>query len=1432
MPTTLEQSIPEDLNLEHLPTSETRVQSAPEYDEEGLEALVENAHSEVRHNETRIAETVDRRMSDTQGLERKKAAAILHGGGFSARIKSARERIADLSRRTQMMLAKRSEPQQESSQIKDTASNPLNLDEYARKYKQRGRESIRDKARLAQLKLKKIDNPERVLGFIHYIEEKAIGTDHETLWILDSELEKVKAEYKAKGYEVHVYDLDSSKSKGKTKMSITKDIPFHFDMKDARNMADLVESNTDPVEFFELLDSLGYKMTGYDFTLYHSRVKKFLDNPEIVPLLNKIRSSGGKIALSGTKYLFSGGEEGNNLLELAEQDAKTGLLDEKSLRGVAAISDILGYPIPSHSVESWKELADDPSIIELLKIAGGCIKGGFSPNNDSTLYGNLKYFKDSKVAGDVVLLVEQGFLPEQFFLNEINSYGADSRIAEIIPNVKELAKDTDLQKSLVELKNETGFSPKFLSNEFNKIRNLLTQNKQALNLIRIANEFAAGQIKWEIYEIENVIVDRKASEMIVQPDFHDLLSAITKAGYQPHFTDIFPGSRGYSKLYDVLNNEEFKAKIIRQENIDLAKHLKWFESSSWDASSFVSLMDHPNALENVKALEQIYGYVYQGGSIQENSVLSHLLSKQELITNLCKPETERIFKALREIGYSFNLSDFVSLTNLGSDEHLLAKLSDTDTVKFIQEVPHETNIAVLKSLANLEASCRPVVITIVKDFGYKITEDFSNDISRIEQFLDNPKLMDTARVLQQAGLPFHISDSEMLSIITKQDLIGTIVQYQEFPATRNFIIRNSRLINRESWDPSLHPLIETIAKEFQASSGGAESLQLLIKLRDNPQILQTAIKLKEFGLILSPYRNYDQLHIVAEQKLTDVLISCKDSPELQTFILNNLELIKSTGKEKLSHCLLERLKIGDSGSVRNNQMLYGELIRVLLNGNRYDILAEMAGDQLESTRESERIVEKFRKFADTYNISGKGQTILTLLSMRDYRQGEDFAGLLHRMEKSLDAYERLIENNSAYNIPSGLRASLGMEYEITSSTAVGYNESTSGNVLRTDMIRVSDFAGVGKGKDAIFEIATKPTDNPYLMLLEMQLLQELEFIDFNFRQPGYERGARGFHLTLSGEYGINVNSNSNFLQNSLMMSGWGGINAGEKVEFLSKARNMNIRPRATYDTKQLFDNVTTAVEFRSLSLDTWEPFERSVETSYLGAIAVQAVDKYLKGYNPLTFAEKSNEQFPQTPDGLVAMLRESGVAVSGLEDGKTKQIIYAWVKLQMGVYEALQDHNQWFFANETGGYFDDNEKWIDLDDFGGQSNAERFVGVAGGEQEMGKYIEQIKIKPAALFQPASPELANSCTAITNLFIKPSAESGGDVINAASSIETTKIGRTIEQSDPQAKYQSFFDLNGKTREGYYYLQGGSEKMLLHSVQIKLLEFNNTMKNIIA
>jgi hypothetical protein len=191
--------------------------------------------------------------------------------------------------------------------------------------------------------------------------------------------------------------------------------------------------------------------------------------------------------------------------------------------------------------------------------------------------------------------------------------------------------------------------------------------------------------------------------------------------------------------------------------------------------------------------------------------------------------------------------------------------------------------------------------------------------------------------------------------------------------------------------------------------------------------------------------------------------------------------------------------------------------------------------------------EKFRKdnlsemqhntvsgFLEKYKSGNKGHTIATLMAFNGCIADMSFEENVEIWIKEIESAEKTIESLTPKNIPVGSRTSIGMEYEIMYSNSEVYSEQWSGRSLGNDIRTLAGIAGIGQGKDGVFEIATLPTDNPYLMLLEMHEIQRTGMIDFNFDK--IPKGAHGYHLSIGGENNIDTVDMS-FWQNALLMSG-------------------------------------------------------------------------------------------------------------------------------------------------------------------------------------------------------------------------------------------------------------------------------------------------------
>ncbi len=546
--------------------------------------------------------------------------------------------------------------------------------------------------------------------------------------------------------------------------------------------------------------------------------------------------------------------------------------------------------------------------------------------------------------------------------------------------------------------------------------------------------------------------------------------------------------------------------------------------------------------------------------------------------------------------------------------------------------------------------------------------------------------------------------------------------------------------------------------------------------------------------------NYDFLN-VAESKKFYQEITSSSTDNVRTQIINSIDVI------------------GSMLSNRNNVEQLGQFLN-----------KPKAGDTLN--------LKDISDFIEKYSKENKGRSVAVMLFAREYLPDRPLNEVIDRVASNLRKYGEIIENNSYKNVPEGFRASIGMEYEITSSTAKGYEELTSQASLKEDIARISQAARIGSGRDAVHEIATKPTDNPYLMLLEMKLLHDIEYIDLNFnRSENYQKGARGFHLTIGGEKGLTVDSETNFLQNTLLAASWGGIQSGETGHKVNGGRGVSLRGRDAEQSNNIafFGKKTNSVELRSLSIDKEETLQRAVTTAFNGAIAIQA----FKECFPRGSSEVLN--LLETTDG-----QKSIDETIDSKDKKIADLARLWLALISQVNSTVKRHNESFIDNEMFGYLDDHDVWVDAADFGGEYNKKRFDSIIANIDptlSLKEYAKTTEINRDDFFKSFSVDLSDKLIKINNLYLKPGTVSAddkdkktnvfkGDHANAISMLETTKLGNSgIEYYDEDFLDKTVFDTAGEKRKGYYYLQGGSELMLTHAIQKSLIDFNSKIEKML-
>ena len=388
--------------------------------------------------------------------------------------------------------------------------------------------------------------------------------------------------------------------------------------------------------------------------------------------------------------------------------------------------------------------------------------------------------------------------------------------------------------------------------------------------------------------------------------------------------------------------------------------------------------------------------------------------------------------------------------------------------------------------------------------------------------------------------------------------------------------------------------------------------------------------------------------------------------------------------------IFENMKLEWLSKSRNYILQLWEVFNLILWKEWYDIIDKL-------TESENNIGETFKKFIEKYSISDKWKTILTLMinaeinnsfvftkkkwvgeidkndmSSFEYQSHKSIKEVLLNVFEKLKNYENIIERYD--NVP--IKTSIGIEYEVTKSIAAGYSKVTW-NSYKNDIETISEYSWISKWSDAVHEIATNPSDNPYLILLETKLLEDLDFLDINFKKDDYEKGSRSLHISVWWEYWIEYDSNADFIQNILIASNLWWINVWEEVSKINSFSNIRSR---WDDSEALFsEDVSPSTEYRSLSIDKAESFERLIISIFNLNMAKQVLDKYLIELNDfdLDMIELDDiDTFKKDCDDHIKGIENKDIST------KEWELIYNYLRLKKDILNTIDDHNNNFIKNE------------------------------------------------------------------------------------------------------------------------------------------------------
>ncbi len=466
-----------------------------------------------------------------------------------------------------------------------------------------------------------------------------------------------------------------------------------------------------------------------------------------------------------------------------------------------------------------------------------------------------------------------------------------------------------------------------------------------------------------------------------------------------------------------------------------------------------------------------------------------------------------------------------------------------------------------------------------------------------------------------------------------------------------------------------------------------------------------------------------------------------------------------------------------------------------------------------------KILETLEKFENCYG--NKGRDLIALaISTYGTQNPEIFKTKMESIEQILNKYNH-------DTIPSGAKVSMGIEYEVTESIAENYKE-TSAFDYKKDIVLVSGSANIGKGRDAVHEIALKPNYNPYMLMAEVKILQDGGFLDLNFEK--YPNAARGYHLSIVGDSGLKVNGDMFFLNNVMTMAQLTGITAGKEI---SQTKNIVAKDFESFSNNEQKGD---RCEIKGMSTDSIEQFEKAIITSHHAGIAIQLHNKYIRDlsledkYNMGTNKEMELwSNVPNTVEDFEKMLIENSYLIEPFQSDQERNIVYEWAKLKASTIALVNQHNTSFVDSEFNGYLlKDNGEYVDTTEHIDIVRNKKLVDeniLSSQDFEYNIYIDK-----DSLFRNQQNRFVNTLTNINNIFLKPPEADTNSPVNATSVLSTMKQENYGEIMDGKPE-ESIFENGGEFRDGYYYTQGASEEMIIHKSQILVNHFNKNMDKLL-
>lgn len=885
----------------------------------------------------------------------------------------------------------------------------------------------------------------------------------------------------------------------------------------------------------------------------------------------------------------------------------------------------------------------------------------------------------------------------------------------------------------------------------------------------------------EVAEEELHELEKNRSEM--SPDAYRLKTKCAEISILKAKGEILTSKEGVS---DELINK-FKGNI---QNKAFERKISAESSKEKEFNRVKELLFHNVDLLNKKA--QSYGY--------------NLISIQE-IENSTDPKEEQIYNDFDEFSKKIEVIknfDFLcaSSPNLVLDLLLNNEVSEPMLIKgFFDEC-----------LGNKESSSKKlidVVLTkiintdnsseIVSDIEYRLKKDKQEALKKltVEEFLDSWE--------KDPPETKGWEDSEVFKekLSTKIDALSKVGDSEGITNIKNTL---DRLNSNSSSVPSFYDTYPKWLKKINLNE--TDSIKVLTKQLSEDEFRYYFDKGFVPGFIpfhlLPEYLSQEEKNKLAKSVFSKEDLNTNDIEEYAKFsnksimevIDENPRALLVTVKDtQIRKTVLHDLMSKYENAIENteDQIKYSRTKNVLDSFILKDNPQELPPFIFE-------VLENFKNKFGT-----KGENLIAL-AISAY--GIDHPEYFSQQMKSI---ENILSKYNPDTIPEGAKVSMGIEYEVTRSITDIYDNENALDYV-TNINLVSQSAGINKGKDGMHEIALKPTYNPYMLMAEVKLLQDAQFLDFNFKKYNHIDTPRGYHLSMVGDTGLYVEKDIFFLNNAMTMAQLPSFTAGKEIR---STKNIY---------SKYFENFSDSTqqgercEIKGMATDSVEQFEKSIITAHHAGIAIQLYNKYIPKVSEFSDIGKSAEEFE-------LILTNTKSLISPFETDQERDLVYQWAKFRKSIEEAILQHNESFIDSEfIGGFLNKDDEYVETGEYIDLPRNKRLL----VEQNLDsvKLKNDLNISIDDIYKNPEADFVNTLTRINNIFLKPPQATENSAVNAVNVLNTMKKEGYRGIMDGEAQ-ESIFENGGKIREGYYYSQGASEEMIIHKAQIILNEFNRNM-----